>query len=115
LINLEGVGHDCSPSVAALRLYSHGRNDHSHRAGIDHSHRRNTQDSERTTKGGVCAGYLNAVFDFIDSNPDLEIMRDFNVADMMQCFQRYAPKHNREPADKAVVNALVGEGYVKRH
>jgi hypothetical protein len=72
-------------------------------------------DSERTTKGGVCAGYLNAVFDFIDSNPDLEIMRDFNVADMMQCFQRYAPKHNREPADKAVVNALVGEGYVKRH
>src|SRR6266478_7577657 len=43
LINLEGVGHDCNPSVAALRLYSHGRNDHSHRAGIDHPHRRNTQ------------------------------------------------------------------------
>jgi hypothetical protein len=31
LINLEEVGHDCNPSVAALRLYSHGRNDHSHR------------------------------------------------------------------------------------
>jgi len=44
LINLEGVGHDCNPSVAALRLYSHGRNDHSHRAGIDHPHRRNTHD-----------------------------------------------------------------------
>src|ERR1700722_13904921 len=42
LINLEGVGHDCNPSVAALRLYPHGRNDHSHRAGIDHPHRRNT-------------------------------------------------------------------------
>jgi hypothetical protein len=28
--------------AAALRLYSHGRNDHSHRAGIDHPHRRNT-------------------------------------------------------------------------
>src|ERR1700730_14627181 len=48
LINLEGVGHDCNPSVAALRLYSHGRNDHSHRAGINHSHRRNTHYSFRT-------------------------------------------------------------------
>jgi hypothetical protein len=45
LINLEGVGHDCNPSAAALRLYSHGRNDHSHRAGIDHPHRRNTQNT----------------------------------------------------------------------
>jgi hypothetical protein len=46
LINLEGVGHDCNPSVAALRLYSHDRNDHSHRAGIDHPHRRNTHEDE---------------------------------------------------------------------
>jgi hypothetical protein len=51
LINLEGVGHDCNPSVAALRLYSHGRNDHSHRAGIDHPHRRNTQLEENRWEG----------------------------------------------------------------
>ena len=43
MINLEAIEHDCNPSVAALRLYSHRRNDHSHRAGIHHSHRRNTQ------------------------------------------------------------------------
>ena len=43
LIDVKGPRYDCNPSVAALRLYSHGRNDHSHRAGIDHSHRRNSQ------------------------------------------------------------------------
>ncbi len=50
MINLEGIEHDCNPSVAALRLYSHRRNDHSHRAGIDHSHRRNTQFRAKASK-----------------------------------------------------------------
>lgn len=72
-------------------------------------------DTDRTSRAGICAGYLNAVFDFIDSNPDIEILRDLDIADMMQCFQRYAPKHRPEPAEKAVVNALIGEGYVRRH
>jgi len=53
LINLEGVGHDCNPSVAALRLYSHGRNDHSHPAGIDHPHRRNTHLRFTVLKSGI--------------------------------------------------------------
>ncbi|HEX8801532.1 MAG TPA: transposase, partial [Terriglobales bacterium] len=35
--------HDCNPSVAALRLYSHRRNGYSHRAGKYQSHHRNTQ------------------------------------------------------------------------
>jgi hypothetical protein len=71
-------------------------------------------DVDRTTKGGFCAGYLNAVFDFVDSSPDFEVLRDIDVAAMMECLQRYAPKHSSEPADKAVVNALIGEGYLKR-
>lgn len=70
---------------------------------------------DRTSKAGLCLGYLNAVIDFIDSNPELEVLRDFNPGAMMECFQRYAPRHNGEPADKAVVSALIGEGYLKRH
>jgi len=50
LINLDGIGHDCNPRVAALRLYSHARNEHSHRAGIDHSHRRNTHWTPNQTR-----------------------------------------------------------------
>src|SRR6266550_8327087 len=57
LINLEGVEHDCNPSVAALRLYSHGRNDHSHRAGIDHPHRRNTQSNPRSTQSSPTTNF----------------------------------------------------------
>ena len=71
-------------------------------------------DVDRTSKSGLCLGYLNAVFDFIDSDTQFEVTRDFNVAAMMECFQRYAPKHNGDPADKAVVSALIGDGYIKR-
>lgn len=71
-------------------------------------------DTERTSKGGICIGYLNAVFDFIDNSHDFDVLRDFSVADMMDCFQRYAPRHNDENADKAVVNALIVERYLKR-
>jgi hypothetical protein len=69
---------------------------------------------ERSGKSGICLGYLNAVRDLIEDNPDLEVVRDFNVSSMMDCLQRYAPRHDNERADKAVVNALIGEGYLKR-
>src|ERR1700758_2708020 len=50
LINGKGLRHDCNPSVASLRLYSHPRNGYSHRAGIHHSHRRNTQRNTKAEK-----------------------------------------------------------------
>ena len=48
LIYGEGLRHDCNPSEALLRLYSHPRNGYSHRAGTYHSHRRNTQPNGRS-------------------------------------------------------------------
>ena len=42
LINGNGLRHDCNPSVASLRLYSHPRNGYPHCAGTHHSLRRNT-------------------------------------------------------------------------
>jgi hypothetical protein len=47
LIDVQGLRHDCNPSVAALRLYSHPRNAYPNRAGIHHSHHRNRQFVER--------------------------------------------------------------------
>jgi hypothetical protein len=50
LITVEGLRHDCNSSVASLRLYSHRRNVHSHRAGIVHSHRWNSHGSAAACK-----------------------------------------------------------------
>ena len=99
MINLEGVGHDCNPSVAALRLYSHGRNDHSHRAGIDHPHRRNTQEINKLLaavrpplNNPALVGYLandeetkqieQVCKQFINGKPSIS---DLTVGDDLEC------------------------------
>src|SRR6516165_5762655 len=53
LINGKGLRHDCNPSEALLRLYSHPRNGYSHRAGTYHSLRRNTHELLFVLEGRV--------------------------------------------------------------
>lgn len=69
---------------------------------------------DRNSSLGVCLGYLNAVFDSLADNPDIEVMKDFIVGDMIEPFQRYAPQHHAEPADRAIVNALIADGILRR-
>ena len=69
---------------------------------------------DRNSKLGFCVGYMNAVFDSIETNPELEVTKNFIVGDMIQCFQRFAPQHHADAADGAIVSALISEGFLKR-
>jgi hypothetical protein len=69
---------------------------------------------DRNSTLGFCLGYLNAVFDSLADNPDIEVMKDFIVGNKIEPFQRYAPQHHAEPADRAIVNALIADGILKR-
>ena len=69
---------------------------------------------DRNSKLGFCVGYMKAVSDSFEDNHDLEIMKDLGVMDMIESFQRYVPQHHAEPADRAIVNALISDGILKR-
>jgi hypothetical protein len=68
---------------------------------------------DRNSDLGFCIGYMNAIFDSIENNSDLVVVKDFIVADVISSFRRYAPQHYAEAADTAVVNALIADGFLR--
>ena len=68
----------------------------------------------RNSKLGFCTGYMAGLSDSFQDNHDIEIIKDFTFVDMIESFQRYAPYHQAEPADIAIVNALIADGILRR-
>jgi hypothetical protein len=69
---------------------------------------------DRNSQLGSCLGYMNAVLDTLENDGDIEVIKDFIVGDMITSFQRYAPQHHAEEARKAIVNAMIADGYLRQ-
>lgn len=69
---------------------------------------------DRNSNLGMCLGYMNAVLDSIENDGDIEVIKDFIVADMIRSFEHYAPQHYAESAKKAIVNAMIADGYLRQ-
>jgi|SRR5579864_4505082 len=69
---------------------------------------------DRNSNLAMCIGYMNAVLDSFQNNDEIQILKDFIIGDMIQSFQRYAPQHYAELASRAIVNAMIADGFLKR-
>src|ERR1700751_1323415 len=62
-----------------------------------------------------CYGYMSAVLDSVETDSSLVIVKKYTLGDAVDSLLRYVPQHNgAEPARKAIVNALIHDGYLKR-
>jgi hypothetical protein len=69
---------------------------------------------DRNSNLGMCLGYMNAVVDSFENDGDIEVIKDFIVADMIRSFEHYAPQRYAESAKKAIVNAMIADGYLRQ-
>jgi hypothetical protein len=68
----------------------------------------------------MCEGYVMAVMDSLDDysldGDSLTVVKPFYVGQAMRALHRYLPLHAAysEPANKAIIEALIEDGYVQR-